>query len=461
MTPYSPPGTTTTAPTATTPGPVVITARTAWREIGQEALGLLRSVGRLIARYWLLLLGIAALAATAQHWVLQLAVVASRSSAIGGMLVFALIPAVAFVAVVAMLTLMGRSPGASPRGGTSALAGVASALLVFLLLYEQNGQLSDDRSYYLYEATMEAIWSGFGEDEMGSSALDRIPDPVSLSVLTAIAVALVVRTVGSWVLAHRARAQAIAAGETSVTQSRGAAVGTGLLRLLVTYSELVWLVLSVLAIVGATSALGDWWSSRAFVHAVSEAWANLQWPAIAPFLGAAARLVGALLGMAVAGVFVPAAWLGLGLILFGRSRGSVEAITLEQSTAPHRAPHRFTDVGQVQRSWAALMRPSSRWGPIGGAAGLVLARGWLPVLTFGILFTAFTQIDYAVWWLADLVLPTVAAADWRALYPILDAFGDSFVLIISAVLVAAGTDRLLRALGMPGALRLPQTSKDQ
>lgn len=89
----------------------------------------------------------------------------------------------------------------------------------------------------------------------------------------------------------------------------------------------------------------------------------------------------------------------------------------------------------------------------------MLARGWLPVLTFAIILSVLSQVDRVVWWLADLLLPTVALADWGALYPVVAALGQIVTQTVTIAVVAAGTDLTLRRLGMPGVLRLPPRSQ--
>ncbi|GMA30053.1 hypothetical protein GCM10025875_35430 [Litorihabitans aurantiacus] len=415
-----------------------------------------------------MLTGIAALGIIAAHWISVLAVIASRGSATAGILVFALVPGAAFVTAVGMLVLMGRLTDATQRSAASALATFASALLLYLVLYEQNGQLTEDRRVYLYETTMEAVYeSAFNDD--APSALDRIPEVLSVSVLGILVVALVLRSLGAAFLDRQERRDEIAR-EQHRTRGRGATIGTGALRVVVTYSELVWLVLSVLAAVAVGNALRNWWSSRSAVHAVSDAWARLDWPQVAPAIGAVGGVVGTLVEFAVAGVLVPAGWLAFGTVLYGTRRGATAALasraaevtaSLGSRVAVPRAADALTDVARLQRSWSSLVRPTSRWGPLGGAAGLVLARGWLPIGVFCILFTILAQADYLVWWLADLLLPTVAANDWRAIYPLVAAVGTVLVQVLTLALVAAGTELTMRRLGLPSILRLPHKSKDQ
>jgi hypothetical protein len=328
------------------------------------------------------------------------------------------------------------------------------------VLYEQNGQLTEDTRSYYYETTMEAILSG--EDWAA-----RIPLTLSFSIAAIIASALVVRSIGASILERRERR---AEEEGAGAPGRGSGVGLGVLRVLVSYSELVWVALSITLVVAVGNALGDWWDSRLAVHAVSDAWSSLRWPDVTGVVGAGGRFVGVVGGILVAGVVVPTAWLALGTILYGTRRGasSVVALRAAETTASlgsrvrlPRASDQLTDVTRLQRSWSSLVRPTSRWGPLGGAVGLVLARGWLPVGVFCVLFTVLAQADYAVWWLADLLLPTVAASDWRAIYPLVAAAGLVAVQVLTLALVAAGTEVTMRRLGMPSVLRLAQASKDQ
>lgn len=436
-----------------------ITAAVAVRAIGREARDLLVLTARLLGRYWLVLVGIASVGAAAAYWIQSLAVIVSRTSAIGGVLVFALIPGAAFATAVGMLVLMGRLTDSTRRSAAAALSTFASALLLFLVLYEQNGQLTEDTRSYYYETTMEAI---FAEED--SSA--RIPLTISFSIAAIIVTALIVRSIGASVLERRERREE----EGTHAPGRGRGLGIGVLRVLVSYSELVWVALSLTLVLAVGNALGDWWDSRLAVHAVSDAWASLRWPDVTGFVGAGGRFLGVVGSIVIAGIVVPTAWLALGTILYGTRRGasSVVALRAAETTASlgsrvkiARASDQLTDVARLQRSWSSLVRPTSRWGPLGGAVGLVLVRGWLPIGVFCVLFTILAQADYAVWWLADLVLPTVAATDWTAIYPLVAAVGLIAVQVLTLALVAAGTEVTMRRLGMPSVLRPTQASKDQ
>ncbi|PWD51590.1 hypothetical protein C8046_13995 [Serinibacter arcticus] len=330
------------------------------------------------------------------------------------------------------------------------------------MLYEQSGQLEAERSGYFRTLMQETVYS----DEVGpaDALVGRIPDGLSVPMLGTIVVAFVLRGIGARVLErHDARGP-------GARSTRIGGIGTATLRTLVAYAELIWLVLSFLVVAAVLGRLGDWWDSRRVVVGASQAWAALEWPAIAPAIGAVADVVGHVLQIAVAGILVPTAWLALGFLLHGRREGA--GMPLARRAAAATATYgarlgsrsrrlasvdtdRLLDTERLERSWASVLRPESRWGPLGGAVGLVLARGWLPVLTFAILFTVLAQVDHVVWWLADLLLPTVALADWIALFPVLEALALVVVQTVTIAAVAAGTDLTLRRLGMPGVLRLP------
>ena len=436
-----------------------ITAAVAARAIGREARDLITLTGRLLGRYWLVLTGIAAVGATAAYWIQSLAVLVSRTSGVGGILVFALIPGAAFVTASAMLVLMGRLTDSTRRSAGAAMATFASALLLFLVLYEQNGQLTEDTRNYYYETTIEAI---FAEEDWSA----RIPVTLSFSIAGIILTALVLRSIGASVLERWERREE--AGELRAGRTVG--IRTGVLRVLVSYSELVWVALSITFVVAVGRVLGGWWDSRVAVHAVSDAWASLRWPDVTGIFGWIGQAFGVIGSIVVAGIVVPTAWLALGTILYGTRRGatSVVALRAAETTASlgsrvkiPLAADQLTDVARLQRSWTSLVRPTSRWGPLGGAVGLVLVRGWLPVGVFCVLFTILAQADYAVWWLADLLLPTVAANDWRAVYPLVSVTGVIAVQVLTLALVAAGAEVTMRRLGMPSVLRLAQASKDQ
>lgn len=441
-----------------------LTARDVLDVVVGDARELLVNTSRLLVRYWYLLLAIAALGATLRFWVLDLAVVVAGGSATAGLAVFALSPGIAFATAVGMLAVTARLTGA--RGGSvaSTLAAFASALLLYLVLYEQSGQLETERGSYFRALFHETVFSG--ETGPSDGIAGRIPDGLSVPMLATIVVAFVLRGLGARVLErHDARG-------TPPTRLGG--IGTATLRTLVAYAELIWLVLSFLVIAALVGRLGDWWESRRVVVGVSERWAELHWPVVAPSIGAAAEIVGHLVQIAVVGIVVPTAWLALGFLLHGRREGAGEPLARRAAAATAAYgtrlgarsrrlavvdTDRLLDADRLERSWSSVLRPESRWGPLGGAVALVLARGWLPVLTFAIILSVLSQVDRVVWWLADLLLPTVALADWGALYPVVAALGQIVTQTVTIAVVAAGTDLTLRRLGMPGVLRLPPRSQ--
>ncbi|PWD51591.1 hypothetical protein C8046_14000 [Serinibacter arcticus] len=94
-----------------------LTARDVASVVRDDGRELLVTTGRLLARYWYVLLAVAALGATARSWVLELAVLVSERSATAGLAVFALSPGIAFATAVGMLAVTARLTGA--RGGAS------------------------------------------------------------------------------------------------------------------------------------------------------------------------------------------------------------------------------------------------------------------------------------------------------------------------------------------------------
>ena len=92
---------------------------------------------------------------------------------------------------------------------------------------------------------------------------------------------------------------------------------------------------------------------------------------------------------------------------------------------------------------------------IGSGIGVILTRGWIPVLTYCALYLVISQLDYVVWSFASNALPTVEIDDWIALYPMIDSIAHVVTQVGLIALVAAAVDFTLRSVGITGVLRLP------
>lgn len=415
---------------------------TAWRELRD----LLATVGRILRRRGLHLAGIIAFALLTTYWIQELAVVVSRGNALLGLLVFALVPAISFGAVVWALLVLGHP---APVRGAPRLAVLGSALLVYLLIYEQSGQLREERRSYLWQSVYEGIWSD------PENATQRIPDLVSVPALVIVAVAFLVRVLGArWVQRLEQR------------PGGAPAVATGVLRAVVGYAEIVWIVLAVISLLTLWDNIGGWWDSRVVVHEVSAWWASLDLPDVPAFLGGLGSALGTVLAAFVRGVAVPLVWLALASLLYGVRFGDVSAVPGYLTRLTTSAGGRLQGVGRrvlrrdvtldadsIERSWRRLTEPEGRWDALGGALGLVLARGPISIAVFCIVFVALSQVDLLVWELAGVLAPSQRSTDTLLIAYVTSAVTAVVPIVLAMATAAAGADLALRHAGLPSPLR--------
>lgn len=418
-----------------------------WRAVAAELRALVVLLGRILLRHGLPLLGIGALGLTASFWMQQLAVVVSRADALLGLLVFALVPAISFGTVAWMMLHLGR-PAPSLDHTRGRIAVLGSALLVYLLIYEQSGQLREERRSYLWETVYEAIWSG------DTDATSRIPDLLSVPTLTVVAVAFGLRMLGSRLVQRL---------EERPGASRGLVT---LLRLLVGYAEIVWIVLAVLSLFNAWDNLATWWDSRVVVHAVTQWWAGLALPDLPALVGSIASVVGTLVAALTRGVLVPLVWLVLASLLYGVRFGDVTAVPTYLARLTASAGNRLGGVGRrvlrrdvavdpaaLERSWRRLTEPEGRWDALGGALGLVLARGPVAVLVYCVVFLALSQVDLLLWELVGLAFANRPMSEWALIVPTAGALATLLPMVLAVATAAAGADLALRNAGLSSPLR--------
>lgn len=445
------------APAGPTPEPGVRTPSTAVGEISH----LLRTLGQLLRRYAFPLLGIAAAGVLGQYWWTQLAIVASRADGVGGMLVFALVPAIAFGITVWMFAILGRRAAGGVRTGGLGLFG--SALLIYLLIYEQDGRLTQDTSNYLTLSFFDALF------EDPEDALERIPDADSGLVITIVAIALAIRLGGAWLLEHwpgRHRPDGSAAGILATS-----------LRILVGYAEIVWLVLAVASLARLFSRGGQWWNERAVVSGFSTWWRDLNLPDLTGLFGAIGEVAGNVLAAVVIALLVPLAWLTLATMLYGSRFADLSGTTQRAARFTAAAQRRVASttrrlrgkddspissdeeahrLARLERSWDRLAGPEGRWDALAGSFGLVLAVGWLPLLALCLLLTLTRLLQYPLWWVADTALLMSGANEWRMYAPGIDTAIGIIQLVLTVALAAAAADRALTLVGAPTVLRISQ-----
>ena len=430
--------------------PAVTTARPGvLREGWQVAVELLRVTGRLLARYWAPLVVVSALGVIVRSALVDLAIEVVKRNAVMGYLAMTLIPAFALITVIGMLWVMGRPDGLTfRRGFNRLLAAFASAMVVFVALYEYKSELATDRRDVFGTAIREAVFAGEDTDRL-------LPSPTAISVISIVFVALIIRFVGGGVLKRLNRH----VGASPTTRQANRQLW---LRLLVGLAELVWLVIAALVLTALFKGAAAWWASRRIVVEVSTWWATLDLDALSAVLGWISHAVSVLTTSIVAGILLPMGWLTIGLLFFGSRIDQISSLSSRTAGLATRLPGirkrdgaARLDAAKLEARIEDLTEPEGRWGVIGSSIGVILTRGWVPVLTYCALYLVASQLDYVVWSFASNALPTVAVHDWVAIYPVVGSIANVVTQVVVIALVAAAVDFTLRSVGISGVLRLP------
>lgn len=434
---------TATDPTATEARPSPL------REARQVAVELLTVTGRLLARYWAPLITVSALGLILRSVLVDLTIEIVGRNAVMGYLAMTLIPAFALITVIGMLWVMGRPDGLTfRRGFNGLLAAFASAMVVFVAIYEYKHELATDRRDVFGAAIRDAVFAGEDTDRL-------LPSPTATSVISIVFVALFIRFVGGGVLKRLNRR---AGASPSVHQANRQVW----LRLLVGLAELVWLVIAALVLTALLNGAEAWWASRRIVVEFSTWWATLDLAALNAVLNWLSNIISVLTTSIVAGILLPMGWLTIGLVFFGSRIDQISSLSSRTAELAARLPGirkrdgaARLDAAKLEDRIENLTEPDGRWGVIGSSIGVILTRGWVPVLTYCALYLIASQLDYVVWSLASNALPTVAVHDWIAIYPIVGSIAHVVTQVVVIALVAAAVDFTLRSVGITGVLRLP------
>lgn len=418
------------------PGPLVV------------SVALLAKSGRLFAAHWWELLAVAALAFVAHHYLMQLAIVVGRAGAAPGMLLFALVPFSTLAGLTVMLLLLRRRQGA--RGGAALLAAVGSVLIPYLVVYESTGALLRDLGTFFN--------LGFADDQgrAGAATGDlggdvdftyRIPEPTSPLVIGIVAAAVLLRAVGTKLVAREERWRGRPRGLRFTLQ---AVVG---------YTEVVWIVLGAVVVRAVLGAAQGWWLERRAGAGLLRWWDSSSTPEILrTVVEGAVAAGGVLLDGAVTGILVPIAWLCIGVIVYGLQ--AADTISERQVLAAVERQRVVRNVGTgrseaVALAWRRIADPEGRFGALLGGLVMIVRAGFAPVLVFCIAYQLVnTLVPYLVWGVARGVLPQPTRADWLAVYDPVEAVSQILALILSTALVAAFADGLLARYGARSSLRL-------
>ncbi len=417
-------------------------------------LRLLRTSGQLLAAHWwqLAIVGLCAYALHAAT--MELSVLAYRAGALPGLLVFSLVPLVPLLAVVVALLLLRRHIEASGRAAL--YAAVGSVLIPFLVVYESQGDFRNDLTDFFnggfnYVADQQAA-EGFSGGDTDPTAYDGLVlDTGAPVVLLTVLIAFLFRVAGARV-----------AERESLWRSGRLRVLRGTLRALAGFSEVVWIVIGAAVIRTTLVGLQGWWEQRRIGDSIADWWDSIDvtLPLLRGVWDVVASVVGLVLDGAVTGLVAPAAWLAIGVIVYGRS--VTDAVSERDLLAAAEKRRVLTGVATkvdpalVGRAWRRVASPEGRFGALVGGGAMVLRSRYVPLLVFCVVYTIVaTGVPYAIWQLAYLVVgDRFEYSDWLAAYGPINALVYVVVLCLTTPLIAAYSDGLLARFGAPSQLRI-------
>lgn len=418
-------------------------------------LGLLSTAWRLFASHWWQLVAIAACSYVAHDLVMRLALLAYRSGALPGLLVFSLVPLVPVTAIVLMLLVLRRRQGA--RGGFAAfVAAIGSVLIPFLVVYESRSDFSDDLSEFLnggFQQVQEADWGTDGVDQAAYDGL--VPNAGEPLLLAVVVVAFLLRGVGARL-----------AGRDALWQ--GSPTKRGLratLRTLVGYSEVVWIVIGAVVVNATLQGLHDWWQERRLGRSLADWWDNvtISFPSFGDLGAWLVTAVGTVLDGVVTGLVTPLAWLTIGVVVYGLSAADGisedEVVTAMQRQSRLGKVTRRVNPAVIGLAWRRIADTEGHFGALLGGVAMILRSRFVPVLVFCLVYTAATTwLPYLLWDIPRSLLTRFDYEDWLPLYGPMQALVQILVLCVTAPLLAAFADALLTRFGARSQLRLPDQS---
>lgn len=396
----------------------------------RDVLGVLATAGRLLARHWPALLALSLLAAAVRNATVWAAKELSDVQGQLGQLVLVVAPLGVLVPMVAMLMICRRSlPAlraaeevddlAPTEGRQLRLVDVAVSMLVpFLAVYTSLGLLEADLFRYRNAAAADTFARAFGSGEVDGTTAGRLGIYSVQVALLIVLVAWVVR----WLLGRLERRVHVTA-----------------LAFLGAFVELYYTVQLASQLVVLKVRGEPWLRDRVAARWVEDGYDAVV-DALGPLGGAfgtAADLVQTALGSLDAVVVVPIGWMTFAAVVLG-----YRLVAHEQEQDPGRhAPARSRRRRAVD-SFRADVR--ERWAALFDGLRLLVAAGLAPMLVLALLFLV-------VLGLPALVHPAVAAvvgpqrfSTWLAVGPYELAGGFTLSLLLTAPLLAAAVDHLIR-----------------
>jgi hypothetical protein len=415
-------------------------------------LGLLRTSWRLFAAHWWQLLAIAACSYVAHELVMRLALLAYRSGALPGLLVFSLVPLVPLLAIVAMLLVLRERQG-TRAGPGAVVAAIGSVLIPFLVVYESQGQFTDDLSEFLLGGFNQVQEEQFASGAADQAAYDNlVPDGSAPLVIAVVVAAFLLRAVG----ARAAAKDSLWAGGSGRRGLRA------VLRSLVGYAEIVWIVIGVVVINTGVKGLHDWWQRRRIGRSLAEWWESVEisFPTFGALGEWVVTVVGTVLDGVVTGLVAPLAWLTIGVVIYGLSAADGisddEVVTAMQQRAPLRRVTQKVNPALITAAWHRIADTEGHFGALLGGVAMILRSRFVPVLVFCVVYALVTTwLPFAVWDLVRTIFPRFSYVDWLATFGPVQALAQILVLCVTAPLLAAFADALLARFGARSQLRLP------
>lgn len=377
-----------------------------YREGMQQAL---RTFGRILAEHWPALMAWYLGGEVVHRLTIEVAGIVGGYTTLGGLLILPIAVAARLVSYVAMyLTVRPSLPHAATDERISYrdfARTVFVSILPFFAFYEAWGMLDADRSAFLKIAIYVGVaQSGYGEEEIGDRA-----GLISVGVLpvTVLLVALAVRVV-------------LARFEDRLSAP---------LRVLATYAEVLWTFMLVTLVGQWWRGVSEWLSQRTGANWLRDVgdWFAAHLPPVAGLWEGGSWFI----GIVIAVLIVPAAWLAVVGVIYGTTFDVQSGLGRWSDTA----------LRGTARSLARtlVVRLESLW-----AAAAVIWRGG-PV-TFGT-----TALAYALWMLVDHagtrgVLQLIGGHDtdfWKAYLPVILVAVAAVVEPLRVALMATAYDAVI------------------
>lgn len=392
---------------------------------GLRDLGAIFGTGlKLLAGHWPQLLALYLAGAAGRMGFLWLALWASKSSSLLGVLLLPLASICTLLSLVFMLRVIGESLPAFSNSFAgqnlserikSNLRLAAQVLIPFLAVYATQGLLREDTRLFVYSSSLD-------------EAINNPLNPNYGRVLIASGI-----MTGIVILALIAR-KLIAANNLGGKSLRWGALSG--------YLEVLWMITLSTFFANLLTQGREWVSSRAVVGGLSEVWvqATTQTGVLGQLLGGVGQWLTTTLGSMSALVIVPVAWLAIGASIYGSKFTATELSTPEAMT---RHISRIPD--PLRRATAQLAEPITT--PIMNtltAISKVAAAGIIPMVLFCVLFALLgSGVKIAVAWLGRLIVGPQSPLLQLGLEPYITLVERGAYFILSLTLVAAAVNRVL------------------